>query len=279
MNIFIYKDKRCDGPFTPKQAGEFIRQGRYSLSDLAWHEGLFEWKPIHSMPGVVDLVLPPLPVNPKKQTDSITASPNTIQQSPNKSLATVVPGIIPKVPNVFNASEHEVWPSNTSHVDIACEPSNKSNASDSATHYFIHKPTRIVWAWGILCVIGLIVFWRQIFSYDWRYYSLLIIIGAFVFVVLTVVMLEICGGADALFGSTTPNERLDPQSSVVNQGGIRIRIANIVIGSICILIGILACVFGWNYIFTGKVKMEKIVLVLGVLGAFNAGIRLFKSSK
>ena len=62
MNIYILHNQQRDGPFSLIQITDLIRIGKYALTDLAWHEGLNEWKPIHSIPDIVDLVLPSIPV-------------------------------------------------------------------------------------------------------------------------------------------------------------------------------------------------------------------------
>ena len=93
MNIYIRKEGRRDGPFSPKQAGEFIRQGRYSLSDLAWHEGMHEWSPIHALPDVVTFVLPPIPV--KKQV--LSPALPTAEQIPDIPASAQSPIIMPPI--------------------------------------------------------------------------------------------------------------------------------------------------------------------------------------
>ena len=91
MNIYIRKERRHDGPFSPKQAGEFIRRGRYSLSDLAWHEGMHEWSPIHALPDVVTFVLPPIPIKEQVLTPALP----TTEQQPDRQDSAQSPIIIP----------------------------------------------------------------------------------------------------------------------------------------------------------------------------------------
>ena len=91
MNIYIRKEGRRDGPFSPKQAGEFIRRGRYSLSDLAWHEGMHEWSPIHALPDVVTFVLPPIPIKEQVLTPALP----TTEQQPDRQDSAQSPIIIP----------------------------------------------------------------------------------------------------------------------------------------------------------------------------------------
>jgi len=91
VNIYIRKERRHDGPFSPKQAGEFIRRGRYSLSDLAWHEGMHEWSPIHALPDVVTFVLPPIPIKEQVLTPALP----TTEQQPDRQDSAQSPIIIP----------------------------------------------------------------------------------------------------------------------------------------------------------------------------------------
>jgi hypothetical protein len=49
VEIYIWKDKEQIGPFTPAELQEKLEWQEYSLDDLAWHEGVDGWKPIHEI--------------------------------------------------------------------------------------------------------------------------------------------------------------------------------------------------------------------------------------
>jgi len=48
MNITIHKNGQQLGPFTESQVGEMLKSGQIALEDLAWTEGMEEWKPLSS---------------------------------------------------------------------------------------------------------------------------------------------------------------------------------------------------------------------------------------
>jgi hypothetical protein len=87
MNVYIQKDGRRDGPFTSQQTSDLIRQGKYSASDLAWHEGLSEWKSISLMQDVVNLAVPPVSV--KIQTPTIATPAKEINPCDHKSAPSI----------------------------------------------------------------------------------------------------------------------------------------------------------------------------------------------
>jgi hypothetical protein len=83
MNIYVYKKGRRDGPYNSLQITQLVRHGELTLSDFAWHEGLDEWRPIHSIEEIVTLVLPPIPAtNPAEPT----GNPGPIQNPSGKAL-------------------------------------------------------------------------------------------------------------------------------------------------------------------------------------------------
>jgi hypothetical protein len=61
MNFYIVEDGIAKGPCSVEEVVRLCRKGRLKLSDLAWREGISEWRPLHSMPDVVNLVVPPAP--------------------------------------------------------------------------------------------------------------------------------------------------------------------------------------------------------------------------
>ena len=57
------------------------RTGECGLNTLAWHEGMAEWKPLHSVTAVVDSIIPAPPVK-----NAIPASSSLVNvQGPSKT--------------------------------------------------------------------------------------------------------------------------------------------------------------------------------------------------
>lgn len=61
MNIYLTKEGDKGGPYTIEQVVELIRRGDYLMTDLAWREGMSDWKPIHTLADIAEAVLPPVP--------------------------------------------------------------------------------------------------------------------------------------------------------------------------------------------------------------------------
>jgi hypothetical protein len=49
MQIYIGKAGEQTGPFTPEQVQVMYENGRIAPSDVAWHEGLSDWQPLHQV--------------------------------------------------------------------------------------------------------------------------------------------------------------------------------------------------------------------------------------
>ena len=49
MNIFVSKNGKQHGPFNADQVRHELKIGAFLASDYAWHEGLTEWVPLHSI--------------------------------------------------------------------------------------------------------------------------------------------------------------------------------------------------------------------------------------
>lgn len=82
-NIYIHKDGKQLGPFTEQQLNEEITQGRFSLSDMAWKEGLSDWLPIGSLIGGLPPPVPPSFTPPHVPiVGAVVAPPSTSEHSP-----------------------------------------------------------------------------------------------------------------------------------------------------------------------------------------------------
>jgi TM2 domain-containing membrane protein YozV len=89
MNIYIAKNNARNGPYTNEQVVEMVQNGDVLMSDLAWSEGMTEWHALHSMPAIVEAVLPPLPDNAIDQNVRISPPPipnqNSVFSQPTES--------------------------------------------------------------------------------------------------------------------------------------------------------------------------------------------------
>jgi hypothetical protein len=50
MQFYVMSNGEQQGPFTPEQIKGFLNMGHFQHKDLAWHEGLAEWKPLEQFP-------------------------------------------------------------------------------------------------------------------------------------------------------------------------------------------------------------------------------------
>jgi len=50
MQFFVLVNGEQQGPFTPDQIKGYLAMGQFQHSDLAWHEGLPDWKPLGEFP-------------------------------------------------------------------------------------------------------------------------------------------------------------------------------------------------------------------------------------
>lgn len=61
MQIFIAKSDNQTGPFSEEQIHSMLKSGMINRNDLAWHEGLSSWLPLHQILNVSQPLPPPLP--------------------------------------------------------------------------------------------------------------------------------------------------------------------------------------------------------------------------
>ena len=70
MQFHIDRDGHRLGPFTLEEINESLEEGTLSPSDLAWEEGVEDWRPLSDIPGVV---LPGLSFTPEKKSNPFKA--------------------------------------------------------------------------------------------------------------------------------------------------------------------------------------------------------------
>ncbi len=61
MNIYIFKDGRQEGPYSLEEVRRLRADGKLMNSDYAWQDGLADWVPLASIPGIVAPITPPAP--------------------------------------------------------------------------------------------------------------------------------------------------------------------------------------------------------------------------
>ena len=71
MEIFIHRDGQQHGPYTPEDIKGHLASGSIKPEELAWHEGLADWKPVGTL--IPDSPAPvaaatPAPASPSSST-------------------------------------------------------------------------------------------------------------------------------------------------------------------------------------------------------------------
>jgi len=70
MKLYVYKNDQQLGPFDETQIAEGLNSGYFTAHDLAWHDGLSEWKQLGELLKNPETP-PPLPTNPQLENPSI----------------------------------------------------------------------------------------------------------------------------------------------------------------------------------------------------------------
>ena len=89
MNITIHKNGQQLGPFTESQVGEMLKSGQLALEDLAWAEGMEEWKPLSSFEN-----LQSLPAQTPPPAAGQVAPPSNIKKTEPLAIWSLVLGIV-----------------------------------------------------------------------------------------------------------------------------------------------------------------------------------------
>ena len=98
MNITIHKNGQQLGPFTESQVSEMLRSGQIALEDLAWTEGLDQWKPLSSFEN-----LQSLPAQTPPPVSGQATPPATVKTTEPLAIWSLVLGIISIVACAFLA--------------------------------------------------------------------------------------------------------------------------------------------------------------------------------
>lgn len=139
MKIHISKNGQNIGQFELSEVNRMLQTGQISSNDLAWQDGMQEWMPVRSIPGVT-AGAPPLPSNPQTSyPPNLTPSaiPNYLVQSILVTLFCCLPlGIVA----IINAAQ----------------VNNKITAGDMAGAMEASKKAKM-WCWWSF--VPALVFW------------------------------------------------------------------------------------------------------------------------
>jgi len=84
MALYISRNGQQSGPYSLTEAQEQVRMGTIAITDLAWHEGLPGWVPLHQISGLS--IQPPAPPVPTPLEITNPAHPFAPKPEPKKSL-------------------------------------------------------------------------------------------------------------------------------------------------------------------------------------------------
>ncbi len=87
MNIKIHKNGQQLGPFSESQIGEMLKSGMLAVEDLAWTEGMDQWKPLSSFEN-----LQSLPAQTSPQVAGEVAPPQLTQEHNHTELTALKGG-------------------------------------------------------------------------------------------------------------------------------------------------------------------------------------------
>ena len=88
MQIYIHHNGQQTGPFSLETVRAQIANGTVLPTDLAWHEGMPDWLPLSSIPGVAVGAPPPIP-GPRTMPPAIQTP-----ETPGVAVASMVLGIL-----------------------------------------------------------------------------------------------------------------------------------------------------------------------------------------
>lgn len=91
--MLIFKDGRQLGPYNPRDVREHLSAGTFEPTDLAWHEGLSEWQPLGSIPGV-NPARAPSRSPASSYPSSHSPTPNTVAPPEPSSTGVLIGGYI-----------------------------------------------------------------------------------------------------------------------------------------------------------------------------------------
>ena len=72
MPILVYRNEQQEGPYEIEQIDKALQEGRLSLADLAWQEGLADWVPLGDLVTPQQAVAPAAVATAKSRADGIS---------------------------------------------------------------------------------------------------------------------------------------------------------------------------------------------------------------
>lgn len=82
MPLYINKNNQQLGPFEESAIGDFLRSGAFSLNDLACHQGMTNWQPLH-------ILMPHLAQGQTVSTQNSVSPAKATQAPPIAAAATI----------------------------------------------------------------------------------------------------------------------------------------------------------------------------------------------
>lgn len=94
MEIHITRDGQVSGPFTLAEVNSHLATNFLKADDLAWHEGLTDWVPLHTVAGVVAVRQsakpPPPPISSPSKSPTSSVSTGGTSAAPTQNSKTAV---------------------------------------------------------------------------------------------------------------------------------------------------------------------------------------------
>ena len=106
MQIYLARNNEQAGPYSLEQVNEMLANNQVILTDLAWHEGMKEWKPIGELTQGQYVYRPNIsapfsvsttPTTPTTPTTTTTAEPLNLKKSVVPALASINKRILAKI--------------------------------------------------------------------------------------------------------------------------------------------------------------------------------------
>ena len=265
------------------------------MSDLAWQEGMSEWKPIHTFANIVEAVLPPLPLKQTEQTASAPAlihAPKAVEAPPIASASSdiVKPVIIPEAngpstpiliqstqtQNVQSIDEITIKTEEVSNLQHCPPQTNSPKNSEIMSSLKLSgelpKPLKYLFViWGMLFGLGSLVLCGTASYFGWVNY----IIGMFlVTLVLAMLVMGTFTAFEPSFGKTAPWFETNKSSKPA-----KFRLLNILFTCGVFLLGVAMWIGGISVAmgdYEHKYKLAMVIIFIGT-GALTLGGKLFVS--
>lgn len=85
MQIYLARNNEQAGPYSLEQVNQMLASGQVVLTDLAWHEGMSEWKPLGDLTNGQLVYQPPFSPFQNQTVQSRSEAATTLSSQQNKS--------------------------------------------------------------------------------------------------------------------------------------------------------------------------------------------------